>query len=76
MNTTHKALIFATIATAAVSAMAAFSAPKPVQLERVVIIGKRMNVDHVAQLPRVVIEGRSQQATLLAQAAVCNTATC
>ncbi|HEY1091229.1 MAG TPA: hypothetical protein VGE47_09065 [Burkholderiaceae bacterium] len=75
MNTTSKALIFAVVATAALGALANYAAPKPVQLERVVIIGKRMNVDQIAQLPRVVVEGRSLQTTMVAQAA-CKTGTC
>lgn len=61
MNTTAKTLSIALVAaTAALGAGLAYRPAAPaaevVKLERVVIVAKRSDV--VAQLPRVVIEGR------------------
>lgn len=79
MNTTAKSLIQALIA-GAVLAAAGWMLAKPatpaadmqvVQLERVVITGKRMQEQQVAQLPRVVITGKRLPAdadTVMAQA--------
>lgn len=67
MNTTAKALVFAIAAVAGAAAIgtglayaAAPAQPQIVKLERVVVIGKRAATPAVvAQLPRVVITGRS-----------------
>ena len=67
MNTTAKALVFAIVAVASAAAIGtglAYAAtpaqPKIVKLERVVVVGKRAATPTVtAQLPRVVILGRS-----------------
>nr|WP_316641440.1 hypothetical protein [uncultured Roseateles sp.] len=79
MNTTAKTLTQALIA-GAVLAAAGWMLAKPatpaaavqvVQLERVVITGKRMQEQQIAQLPRVVITGKRLPAegdTMLAQA--------
>ncbi|MCX2862552.1 hypothetical protein OOZ63_11940 [Paucibacter sp. PLA-PC-4] len=78
MNTRRHLQSLAVLATAAVAvlgaAMLATHAPETeiVQLERVVIVGKRADVPVVAQLPRVVITGRSTAAAdaQLAEASV------
>jgi membrane protein implicated in regulation of membrane protease activity len=68
MNTTAQALVFAIISVAAAAAVGmglagrtAQPATEIVKLERVVIVGKRVDAQApvvVAQLPRVIIEGR------------------
>lgn len=64
-STSYKAFFFGVVAALAISATVthqteAASAPQIVQLERVIIEGKRLQPnEQVAQLPRVVIEGRS-----------------
>jgi len=66
MNTTAQALVFAVASVAAAAALgmglsqrAATPAVEIVKLERVVVIGQRAPAPAVvAQLPRVVIEGR------------------
>ena len=66
MNTTAKALIVAIAASTSVAALAlgfagveAQPAPEIVKLERVVIVGKRMQASvEVARLPQVVVTGR------------------
>jgi hypothetical protein len=69
MNTTATTKSFALFAIAAVAVVGAamLSPAKPaareiVQLERVVIVGKRAEAPVIAQLPRVVITGRSAAA--------------
>jgi len=65
MNTTAKALVVALAASTSVAALAlgfsgpaAQPAPEIVKLERVVIVGKRMQATvEVARLPQVVITG-------------------
>lgn len=83
MNIIAKTIVLATVCAATLGAFAlayqgAAPQPKIVKLERVVIMGKR--VDHIAQLPRVVIEGRRNQVgsdVQVAQAAAClNTQVC
>ncbi|MBT9456625.1 MAG: hypothetical protein IV097_08385 [Burkholderiaceae bacterium] len=78
MNTTAKTLIQALIAGAVLAAAGWMLKPatpaadmQVVQLERVVITGKRMQEQQIAQLPRVVITGKRLPAdtdTLVAQA--------
>ena len=76
MNTRRHLQSLAVLATAAVAvlgaAMLAMHAPKTeiVQLERVVIVGKRAEAPVIAQLPRVVITGRSTAAEQLAEASL------
>ncbi len=71
MNIVTKALTFAVITVAAVATASALAVQPTAQnqeivhLERVVITGKRMNVE---QLPRVVVEGHAVRDTQLAQA--------
>lgn len=79
MNIIAKTIVLATVCAATLSAFAlayqgAAPQPKIVKLERVVIVGKRMGVEHIAQLPRVLIEGRRNQVgsdLQVAQAAAC-----
>lgn len=64
-STSYKAFFFGIASALAISAAfthqtEAAQAPQIVQLERVIIEGKRLQPnEQVAQLPRVVIEGRS-----------------
>ena len=77
MNIIAKTIVLATVCAATLSAFAlayqgAVPQPKIVKLERVVIVGK--HVDHIAQLPRVIIDGRRNQigsGVQVAQAAPC-----
>jgi hypothetical protein len=70
MNTTiaaAKSFVLFAIAAVAVVGAAMLSPAKPagrqiVQLERVVIVGKRAEAPVIAQLPRVVVTGRSTAA--------------
>lgn len=79
MNIIAKTIVLATVCAATLSTFAlayqgAAPQPKIVKLERVVVLGKR--VDHIAQLPRVLIEGRRNQigtGVQVAQAASCLT---
>ncbi|MDI4634736.1 hypothetical protein J7U46_16870 [Pelomonas sp. V22] len=81
MNFIAKTIVLATVCAATLSAFAlAYQAaapqPKIVKLERVVVVGKRMGVEHIAQLPRVVIDGRRNQVgsdLQVAQAPACLT---
>ncbi len=68
MNTTAQALIFAVVSVASAASIgmgladrAAQPKAEAVKLERVVIVGKRAAPAVIAQLPRVVIEGRRTQ---------------
>lgn len=74
MNTAAKTFLvaIASVAAAAATGVAlanrtAAPATEVVKLERVVIVGKRAEPQFIAQLPRVVIEGR-RDATMLAAA--------
>ena len=74
MNTSAKALLFAVIAVSSAAAIGTglanlLNTPEPqiVQLERVVIVGKRAEAavptaQRITQLPRVVVVGRSAAA--------------
>lgn len=69
MNTTAQALVFAIASVAAAASIGmgladhlAQPASNVVTLERVVVIGQRAELPEVAQLPRVVIVGRSNMA--------------
>jgi len=69
MNTTAQALVFAVVSVAAAASIGmgladhmAQPAGKTVTLERVVVIGQRAELPVIAQLPRVVIVGRSNLA--------------
>jgi hypothetical protein len=70
MNTTVQALAFAAVVTAASAATIGLGLvdrvlqprAEVVKLERVVVIGKRAEASLIAQLPRVVIVGRSSAA--------------
>lgn len=73
MNTAAKTFIIAIASVAAAAATgvglanrAATPATEVVKLERVVIVGKRVETAVVAQLPRVVIEGRRDVTTVAA----------
>ncbi|MDM4767040.1 hypothetical protein [Pelomonas sp. SE-A7] len=73
MNIIAKTLVLAAVSAATLSVFAlAYEGAAPqkiVKLERVVIVGKRMEV---AQLPRVYVEGhRAGGSTQVAKAAVC-----
>lgn len=81
MNTAAKTFVIAIAAVAASAAVGvslanhtAAPAAEIVKLERVVVVGKHANMRVVAQLPRVVIEGRravaSEVAVASAQTAV------
>jgi len=69
MNTTAQALIFAIASVAAAASIGmgladhlAQPASKIVTLERVVVVGQRAELPVIAQLPRVVVVGRSKTA--------------
>ncbi|XHS79959.1 hypothetical protein ACFJGW_08250 [Burkholderiaceae bacterium UC74_6] len=67
MNTSAQALVFAVVSVATAAAIGTGladwterSAPEVVQLERVVVVGKHVDLQaptEVVQLPRVVVEG-------------------
>jgi hypothetical protein len=77
MNTAAKTFVLAVASVAAAAAVGvglanrtAAPATQIVKLERVVVIGKRADVSVVAQLPRVVIEGRRGAPAAVTVAAV------
>jgi len=79
MNATAQNFLIAVASVAAAAAIgvalanrAVAPAAEVVKLERVVVVGKQADVQAlvIAQLPRVVIEGRSSASTTVAAAAV------